>query len=161
MGRMRSKRAPGVRILFDGLVLLSSLAGRRRDERMAQAQTRGAEGAYQLEVDGRVWHLRIGRGTARWRWGRHPSPRAVVSLSADDLFRLLTGQTSFVAASMSGRVKVQGDAHAAVLFGLLLARLRAMREDPRRSRRPVRWWLELAARHSGTPHRFVNPEVPT
>lgn len=161
MRRMVWKGVSGVRILFDGLVLLSSASGLGVDQRLAQAQTRGSEGVYQIDVEGQIWHFHIAPGKARWRLGPHPSPRAVVNMSTDDLFKMLTGNTSFVTLSMTGRVKVQGDAHAAVLFGLLLTKLRAMHQDPRLSRRAARLWLDLAVRHSGTPHRFIRSEVHT
>ena len=51
---------------------------------------------------------------------------------------------------MTGRIRTEGDAHAAMMFGALIGRLRDLRKLPGARGRVVRAYLSLALRRSGT-----------
>jgi putative sterol carrier protein len=147
----------GLRVIFDGLVLVTALArGRGLDDRDA-SELRGFEGAVAFELTGSgggTWHLVVAGATARFHRGPHPAPRATVQMSVDDFFRLLVGKTSYVVAGMSGRVRVRGEAHAGLMAGALIGFLRSGRRRPGRAGRAARAWTDLAVALSPTGHRF-------
>jgi putative sterol carrier protein len=149
----------GARIVMDGLVLSSKMnAGVvNPDPGVAEQVTRGAEGEYEVELTGSgggSWRWTIGAGTMRFARGRGSHPRATVTLGTGDFFRILTGKLTYLTASMTGRLAVRGDGHAALMLGGVLGLLRASRSQPGLPGRVARAWLDLAVRRSGTGLRF-------
>lgn len=156
----------GLHLIFDGLVVSTRLArGRFADDLgSARQATRGAEGAYNYVFTGEGggrWWLEIGDGTMRWHRGAHSSPRAKVRVSVTDVFKLLGGKTSFITVQMTGKIAVEGDGHASMMFGALIGRLRAMRNAKGRTGRVIRAYLDLAMRQSKTGVSFGEGNPPS
>ena len=146
----------GLSVVLDGLVLMTRLAGGKQDGR-TEAEMRGITGAINYTFTGEggaSWHLHLKEGRGFFFRGAHGSPIATVSMSVDEFFRLLTGQSSFMVAQMAGRVHVKGDGHAALLLGALIGSLRQGRRHHDRRGRFTRRWTDLAVRLSGTKYPF-------
>jgi putative sterol carrier protein len=145
----------GLHLIFDALVIGSALMrGRFTDNAgIAQTATRGAQGAYNFVFTGAggdAWHIEIGDGTMHWHRGLHPNARATARISVDDVFRLLAGKVSFLTIQMAGKLRVEGDGHAAMIFAGLIGRVRDLRNLEGRPGRIARAYLDFALRRSGT-----------
>lgn len=145
----------GLRMIFDALVAVSALTKGRFDADSARARTitRGSTGAYEYVFTGEGggrWFCEIDEGTMRWHRGAHPSPRASVEVPAIEVWKLLTGTTSFVTLEMTGKIRTRGDAHASMMFGALVGRIRDLRRARGQRGRAIRAYLDVALRLSGT-----------
>jgi hypothetical protein len=142
---------PGLRILFDGLVVMTALA-RGKSSRSA-AETRGMNGDVNLVFTGdggATWHLHMEPGVVRFRAGPSDTARATLEMSVEEFFQLLTGQRSLMVSQMAGRVRVRGEGHALMTVASVVAELRAGRRAPGRAGAFSRRWTDLALRLSGT-----------
>ena len=116
----------GVGRFFDPLVAITALVGNRMSAEQ-KAELRGFHGAINFEITGAgggTWHLLLGPDGARIFRGRNPRARATVRLGSDTLFKLLAGETSFMVATMSGRIRVEGEGHGGMALGALVGNFR-------------------------------------
>jgi putative sterol carrier protein len=124
---------------FDALVLATRLAGGRVG---SGVDAGGFEGAVELVVTGEggaTWHAVLSRGTIHFHRGPHPAPRSTVRLPVATLVDLLTGKTSWMTASMTGKVRIQGEGHGGMMFAAMVAQFRSACE-----RKDVRGMLARA-----------------
>lgn len=98
------------RILLDGL---------RRKLKPALAPKFSGDVQYEIEANGsrQQWVLRIADGAASLRSGVSSSPRLVVRAAAPVFVRLLTGQINAGAATLEGKLHLEGDLSALAQLG--------------------------------------------
>jgi len=87
--------------------------------------------------------LRVGEGRVRLRPGTPRPANAVVSMRAATLLDLLAGRGDLAAAQLTGKIRIDGQGHAALVVGGLVAGFRdAARQSGWRgwsARKLARW----------------------
>ncbi len=124
------RRARG---FFDALVIATRLAGGRVG---GGVDSGGFEGAVDFALSGTggaTWHATLSRGEVRFHRGPHAAARPTVTLPGGTPVDLLSGETSWMTASMTGRVRVNGEGHGGMMFAALIAQFRSAceRQDVR------------------------------
>lgn len=111
----------------------------------------GFSGAVNVEVTGEgggTWHCLLEPGRLRFREGPHPEPRARVRVAASDFVRMLSGELAPSTAALMGRIRSEGDGHAGMILGGIVALFHTARKE-----RGFRGWLvrRWARRILGSP----------
>jgi putative sterol carrier protein len=138
---------PGLRLFFDPLVRLSRVAGPLKP--VEGVDSTGFNGVVDYELTGAggaTWHCNIRDAGITFGRGATKEPRATVSMSVETFFKLLRGELSYTVAQMTGRVRVRGDGHAAIVFGAVITQFREpVRRDLQGLLRGAWKWGVLAA----------------
>jgi nucleoside-diphosphate-sugar epimerase/putative sterol carrier protein len=74
--------------------------------------------------------LRVADGRVRLRWGAPRPANAAVTMKAATLLDLLAGRADIASANLTGKVRIDGQGHAALVIGGLVGAFRAAGKQP-------------------------------
>jgi putative sterol carrier protein len=89
-------------------------------EQAASADLAGVRASYVFEIAGSAWTVRIADGGLTVSEGIEEGVDCTISTSEETFRKLLGGQTSAMAAYLSGKLKLRGDLGAALQLQRLL-----------------------------------------
>lgn len=142
---------PGVKLFFDRLVWYTRIAGSKRlsGEHMDQRGFRGAVNLVFGPAEDAAWHCLFADNGFRFHKGRHAGPIGSVTLEDDLFLRLLSGQTSYYTAEMTGKIRVEGDGHSAWILSSTILQAHAQARRKGIIGWITRWHLRRVFRKSG------------
>jgi putative sterol carrier protein len=139
------------------LVFLTRLSGGKVRGGGEKVDITGFTGSINLEFTGdggAQWHCSIAKNYVRFFPGADPNARGTVSVSVDDFFKMLAGKTSPSTAGLTGRVRVLGEGHAAMMVGGIISQAQTMRKARGFPGALARWWTDRVMRKSGLGYVF-------
>jgi putative sterol carrier protein len=102
---------------------------------LATVDLGGFDSRVHLKVDGPRggdWTIRVEDRKLRVAWGAPRPPTATITLDARFLLDLLAGRADPASAQLTGKLRVQGEGHAALLVGGMISAFRASAQAPGR-----------------------------
>jgi putative sterol carrier protein len=98
-----------------------------------RAELKGYDATVHLDLTGRNggdFTLRVADGRVRLRRGAPRPANAVATMTAATLLDLLAGRTDIAAAQLTGKVRIEGQGHAALVVAGLVAAVRGAGKQP-------------------------------
>ena len=98
-----------------------------------RVELKGYDATVHLDLtgpEGGDYTLRVADGRIRLRRGAPRPANAIVSMKARTLLDLLAGRGDLAAAQLTGKIRVEGQGHAALVIGGLVAGFRAAGRQP-------------------------------
>jgi putative sterol carrier protein len=79
------------------------------NERFDADAASGVDEIFQYDIDDEYWHAIISDGTCQIVEGEHDDPSVTLSMDADTLKEVMSGETDGMQAFMAGRIKATGN----------------------------------------------------
>lgn len=150
---------PGVSIVFEPLIVASSLDARKLAPMAHELEGLEGELPWELDgTDGTSFVFVLGPRTLRVRHGTATRPIGRIRCSVGAFFSLVSGEASPAELVERGELEIHGPADALRLVRGFLDHLHALRAGP--GGRVTQAWLEFALRASRSGHSFRGPARP-